>query len=219
MLGLSLADVVLRKEALIWKSIGGGKDSALASDALKHTADAFDLLSHVERQLGDGRRAALLSFQAFKFYNMSGAISSLVRVGEDVAEDLLVELDDPWEARRFLEQALLPAIRDHRLFGHALSVRCQYAFVLARCGEPMRAAELLRSLEPYLPDAGERAQQKVAELREFIGAVEEQMRQLPSVRPPRNAGGARRSRHLRPGRNDPCPCGSGRKYKGCCGRS
>jgi uncharacterized protein len=23
----------------------------------------------------------------------------------------------------------------------------------------------------------------------------------------------------RPGRNDPCPCGSGRKYKQCCGRN
>jgi uncharacterized protein len=23
----------------------------------------------------------------------------------------------------------------------------------------------------------------------------------------------------RPGRNDPCPCGSGRKYKGCCGKN
>ena len=22
-----------------------------------------------------------------------------------------------------------------------------------------------------------------------------------------------------PGRNDPCPCGSGRKYKACCGRN
>jgi len=22
-----------------------------------------------------------------------------------------------------------------------------------------------------------------------------------------------------PGRNDPCPCGSGRKYKKCCGKS
>lgn len=26
-------------------------------------------------------------------------------------------------------------------------------------------------------------------------------------------------RSARPGRNDPCPCGSGRKYKQCCGRS
>ena len=23
----------------------------------------------------------------------------------------------------------------------------------------------------------------------------------------------------KPGRNDPCPCGSGKKYKTCCGRS
>jgi preprotein translocase subunit SecA len=23
----------------------------------------------------------------------------------------------------------------------------------------------------------------------------------------------------RPGRNDPCPCGSGKKYKNCCGRN
>ncbi|MGE9896430.1 SEC-C metal-binding domain-containing protein, partial [Anaerovoracaceae bacterium SGI.195] len=22
----------------------------------------------------------------------------------------------------------------------------------------------------------------------------------------------------KPGRNDPCPCGSGKKYKKCCGR-
>jgi uncharacterized protein len=25
-----------------------------------------------------------------------------------------------------------------------------------------------------------------------------------------------RARALRPGRNDPCPCGSGRKFKKCC---
>ena len=23
----------------------------------------------------------------------------------------------------------------------------------------------------------------------------------------------------KPGRNDPCPCGSGKKYKNCCGRN
>ncbi|WP_369126992.1 SEC-C metal-binding domain-containing protein [Paracoccus liaowanqingii] len=26
-------------------------------------------------------------------------------------------------------------------------------------------------------------------------------------------------RSKRPGRNDPCPCGSGRKYKQCCGKN
>lgn len=31
-------------------------------------------------------------------------------------------------------------------------------------------------------------------------------------------GSSRKSEHL-PGRNDPCPCGSGKKYKKCCGAS
>lgn len=26
-------------------------------------------------------------------------------------------------------------------------------------------------------------------------------------------------RNVRPGRNDPCPCASGRKYKMCCGKN
>ncbi|HIR20518.1 MAG TPA: SEC-C domain-containing protein [Candidatus Pelethomonas intestinigallinarum] len=30
--------------------------------------------------------------------------------------------------------------------------------------------------------------------------------------------GPRRARPLGIGRNDPCPCGSGKKYKHCCGR-
>ena len=33
----------------------------------------------------------------------------------------------------------------------------------------------------------------------------------PPAREPRLSEG-------RPGRNDPCPCGSGKKYKKCCGR-
>ncbi len=31
-------------------------------------------------------------------------------------------------------------------------------------------------------------------------------------------GGCLLSSHVEPGRNDPCPCGSGKKYKKCCGR-
>jgi len=32
------------------------------------------------------------------------------------------------------------------------------------------------------------------------------------------AGGAPTAGAKAPGRNDPCPCGSGRKFKNCCGR-
>ncbi|MBW2373532.1 MAG: SEC-C domain-containing protein, partial [Deltaproteobacteria bacterium] len=34
---------------------------------------------------------------------------------------------------------------------------------------------------------------------------------------PAAAGGAGGSRPGKVGRNDPCPCGSGKKYKKCCG--
>ena len=50
--------------------------------------------------------------------------------------------------------------------------------------------------------------------------------------PSRSGGAARRARPARPervetfvrnerkvGRNEPCPCGSGKKYKHCCGRA
>jgi len=37
---------------------------------------------------------------------------------------------------------------------------------------------------------------------------------LDQQMPPEQAAGTRKS--IRPGRNDPCPCGSGLKYKKCC---
>ena len=42
----------------------------------------------------------------------------------------------------------------------------------------------------------------------------------PSLAPRPHHPGARRPVHVtkEPGRNDPCPCGSGKKYKKCCGR-
>ena len=36
---------------------------------------------------------------------------------------------------------------------------------------------------------------------------------------PQTLGGARRNPYRDIGRNDPCPCGSGKKYKRCCGRT
>jgi len=41
-------------------------------------------------------------------------------------------------------------------------------------------------------------------------------RQSPDLPSPNSAAGARSSDKV--GRNDPCPCGSGKKYKKCCGR-
>ncbi|MGH9439408.1 MAG: SEC-C metal-binding domain-containing protein, partial [Terriglobia bacterium] len=35
----------------------------------------------------------------------------------------------------------------------------------------------------------------------------------------RQTAAAEPTRYTKPGRNQPCPCGSGRKYKRCCGQS
>lgn len=53
-------------------------------------------------------------------------------------------------------------------------------------------------------------------LREHSRFLREQGRWLYLDGSP-TAGGAR-TRSSRTGRNDPCPCGSGRKFKHCCGR-
>jgi SEC-C motif domain protein len=43
-------------------------------------------------------------------------------------------------------------------------------------------------------------------------------RQWLYTRPVRQGPAPRKSSAPKVGRNDPCPCGSGRKYKHCCGR-
>ena len=46
--------------------------------------------------------------------------------------------------------------------------------------------------------------------REEIEAEEKLIKETPKVEAIRATAG--------PGRNDPCPCGSGKKYKKCCGK-
>ena len=41
------------------------------------------------------------------------------------------------------------------------------------------------------------------------------LKQLVDIKPP----APRPEKQKKVGRNDPCPCGSGKKYKKCCGRN
>ncbi|MDA8104391.1 MAG: SEC-C metal-binding domain-containing protein [Nitrospiraceae bacterium] len=49
------------------------------------------------------------------------------------------------------------------------------------------------------------------------GLKEERMRAVQDLRAVAAAQGLRRRASSKVGRNDPCPCGSGKKYKRCCG--
>jgi yecA family protein len=67
--------------------------------------------------------------------------------------------------------------------------------------------------EPTLEQA---AQRVLSALPEAMAALADIGRGLEEARRERARTPARR---VRVGRNDPCPCGSGRKYKHCCGKS
>jgi uncharacterized protein YecA (UPF0149 family) len=51
---------------------------------------------------------------------------------------------------------------------------------------------------------------KKARPKEDVEAEEKLIKETPKVEPIQAA--------QEPGRNDPCPCGSGKKYKKCCGK-
>ena len=91
------------------------------------------------------------------------------------------------------------------------------------------AKELMTALRTALPDCNALFQERHRQLRRLAGRL------IPSgVRNARRAPRLQTSEVLpeplpppplppakapiKPGRNDPCPCGSGRKYKKCCGR-
>jgi uncharacterized protein len=77
----------------------------------------------------------------------------------------------------------------------------------AGAGDPRRLSELCRGWEMFY----EHTFEKFRELALMI--VEERRRQRPPMQPPGGTPPAGA-----PGRNDPCPCGSGRKFKKCCGQ-
>jgi uncharacterized protein YecA (UPF0149 family) len=61
-----------------------------------------------------------------------------------------------------------------------------------------------RQQQRKLEELGKKARRK-----EDVQAEEKLIKDTEKVKPVAAAG--------QPGRNDPCPCGSGKKYKKCCG--
>jgi hypothetical protein len=86
--------------------------------------------------------------------------------------------------------------------------------VRSRCPDPKSLLQTLRASNPDLDRKLDRRHQQLKQLGRrllrplsphALGPDEPTSRVQPVVRPPK------------PGRNDPCPCGSGKKYKKCCG--
>lgn len=174
-------------------------------DELKRLADTLDLQARALNELGVG--SGLCRLHAMKFYQIAHVPMSLMKVGQEVVDEFIGMLGDPWEARRVIETMLLPIVQEYRLVDYVVPVRAQYAVVLAYCGEVEPARRLIRELEAFAVSDFRRRElenqtgliEKIAVGRTFIG------RPTIEVSAPRV------------GRNERCPCGSGKKYKKCHG--
>ena len=213
-LGIAANDVILKKAIDIIPKLS----AKCSIDDAKHLADTLDLTAQV--LTAQGKPSGLCRIHACKFYAISDSISSAVRVGQDFVDESLSR-NDLRSAREMFENMLLPLIRERKMLGHWVDVHSQYAVVLAYDGEVEQARTLMKSLEPMVgEDTAFRAQ--FVRQREIIEAVGQSKSVLPSS-PNCESPDVVEAFPLSPpprkvGRNQECPCGSGKKYKKCCGR-
>jgi hypothetical protein len=202
-LGLELSDVAGRNLPHIAKKLGDVTEKAAD---LKRLADVLRLRAMCLERLGED--PVLCRMHAHKFYVLADAVVSVIKVGQEVVDELLGKglLSD---ARGFVEGALIPWVTHKKLLEYKVPVMSQYAVVLAYCGEIDKAVRGMNELRPFaIASPLWRAEFENQE--RLIGRIAAGV--LPSV--VRVAGA---SAKLNVGRNEPCPCGSGRKFKRCCG--
>ena len=209
-LGLELSDVMLRSNKLIVEKL---IHTDSLHDDLKHLADTLDVCARCAN--AQGRDSKFARVHATKFYGLANAVSSLINVSQDLVDEFIGR-SDYVGARQVIEQNLLPIVIEHKMIERILSVRAQYAVVLAYCGEYDSADAELARLDPYRPGLSPDHCAEIDNQARLIG----KLRAL-KVRPGMvNTTPAylRTASKTKVGRNDPCPCGSGQKYKRCHGR-
>lgn len=213
-LGLNPADVVFANPPEIIASLGGELEDY--QDDLKHLADCLDLYARARRKRG--LHSGLAGLHALKFYIMAGAYRSAVKTGQETVDDFLAIQHDPEGARQLIEDKLLPLVREFGLTANMVPVRAQYAVILAYCGEMVAAREEMQRLQPFAASLDSEARRELQNQKNLIEAIDRGFVERPhplGMRFPDTERTVQR-RKTKVGRNDPCPCGSGKKYKKCC---
>lgn len=186
-------------------------------DNLKRLADTLELYAMC--RTAQRKRSGLARLHAHKFYMMSQAFTSAIRVGQDAADELL-QAGDAVGARQMIEKYVLALVIEFKLLEHLVPVRAQRAVILAYGGQHREALAEIAQLQSFASDDPD----KRAELerqRDLIDRITRGEVSLATVRPSIDLlgqGSWPRERPTKVGRNEPCPCGSGMKYKRCCGR-
>jgi hypothetical protein len=183
-------------------------------DDLKRLADCLDLYARARSAVG--LPSGLARIHAVKFYQLGQAFTSAVKTGLDFVEEVLSTLKDPPAARQFMEDALLPIVRDLELHDHMVPVGLQYAAVLAYSGDIAAARAEMERLRPYAEGAPPEMR---AEFNRKAATVESAARRNPFLTSSARVLAAPSAPAIQrvAGRNDECPCGSGGKFKRCCG--
>ena len=207
-LGLDLEDVLLKNPHEIVEALG----QEVHLDEIKRLADCLDLHARSRNKLFlDG---GLARIHAHKFYVIANALTSAMKVGMDFVDEILVRFGDVKAARDFIEQSLLRLILDRHLVGYLVPVKAQYAVVLAYCGEIGQARRLIAEVREFAA-LTETAKAELDNQKSLIDQIAAGQQVVSG-----GAGGHAEvsGRPRKVGRNEPCPCGSGRKFKKCCGR-
>jgi hypothetical protein len=188
------------------------------TDDMKRLADSLALWSHIVVKMGEP--PLLRRITAIKFYGLAQAARSVVSTGLEAVDDFLVLMADPVGARETIEQHVLPVVRESQLTELVLPSRSVYAIVLAWNGAHDAALAELAALREYAVNGEER--QMLDERSEFVSQIISGEARLQRQVPPPGALsrilGSTKPTAIKVGRNEPCTCGSGIKFKKCCGR-
>lgn len=189
------------------------KDSKDLNDNLKHLADCLDL--HAQAMNAVGEISPFGRIHAMKFYELAHAHDSLIRVGQNLVDEFVAR-NDFIGARQIIETNLLPIVLHLKMLEKIIPIRSQYAVVLAYCGDFEAAEAEMKRLEPYEAGLDQNIQQELRSQRKRIAKIRK--KGAPPQWVPTGPE-TRRLQGRKIGRNEPCPCGSGKKFKKCCGKN
>jgi len=223
LIGLTPRAVMGKNAPDLAKMVKAGVDF----EDIKHLADSLDALAKAHDAAGSV--APFARIHALKFYDLARAPHSLFRVGQDLVDEFVTR-SDYVGAKQLIETILLPQLHQWKLADFLISVRSQYAVILAYCGEFSKADAQMKQLGPYLAGLGPIQQKEFLDQQELINLTR-RFGPPPPVRPApvplRSLGpllqdatgpvASGASAIKKVGRNALCPCGSGMKYKRCHG--
>tara|TARA_R110002073_G_scaffold249184_3_gene411996 strand:- start:705 stop:1841 length:1137 start_codon:yes stop_codon:yes gene_type:complete len=200
LIGIKFEEMAGKNSSVLWPKLNRypelHEDLKRLATALLLSADCSPLINR-----------ANIRIQCMKLYEMANALDSLIKTAQDLADDF-VEQQDFVGAKEVMEQHIMPNISKLRLINRLFDIRCQYAVILAYCGEFEESKKEMARLEPLIAGQPTEMQEQIVKQRRLIDGISNNAL---------SANSRTKLNKKKIGRNEPCPCGSGQKYKKCHG--